>query len=237
MNLFNEGFRRDTEAAFRVAAMVRRSFALCVPFAPRSYVDESLQGIDALCTSEWDFLAQTMGRVIHSLVHSLPPDDAMRNLETGAELVPQLGADLVIPTTENLEFDVDYVPAARPAAQGAADLIRTASGVLDSGDVARRLALTALRLPDISGELPTEHGDRAPSPDLLRARQDAYLAAEDAYRWLMWRRASYLLGDDPEGVRVISTWAHIVDRALAGFGFDTGIIDRSRENLAIDRPF
>lgn len=237
MNTFEEGSRRDAEASFRVVAAVRRSFALCVPFVPRSYIDDSRQGVDALCTSEWDFLSQTMGRTVHSLVHSLPPDDAMRHLGADAELEPQLGADLVMPTTENLELDVDYVPVSRPAVSGAADLIRSAAGVLDAGDVARRLALLALRLPDLRGDLPPEHHDRAPSPHMFQARQEAYLASEDAYRWLMWRRSGYLLGDDPEGLRVVSTWAHIVDRALSGHGFDTGIIDRSQANLAIDRPF
>lgn len=237
MSLFDEDVQRDGEMPFRVAAIVRRSLAMAVPFAPRSYIDDSRQDMDALCTSEWDFVVQTVGRAVHSLAHSLPPDDAMRSLAPEDGLSPHLGADLVIPTSEDLELDIDYIPASRPAVAGADRVVREAAAADDPGEVSTWLARRALGDDATEGKLPAEHFDRAPAPVMFTARRSVYLAAEDAYRWLMWRRMSYLMGDDPEGVRVISTWAHIVDRALSGQGFDTGLADRSRDDLAIDRPF
>lgn len=207
---------------FRVAAIVRRSLAIAVPLAPRSYIDDSRRDLEELCRTDWDFVTQTIGRSLHSLVHSLPAEDAMRTLRPGEDLSPSLGYDLVIPTSDDLELDVDYLPASRPAEPGAAQLLRLSAGSVGADDV---VAALAARTPD--------GGAAAPTTDEETARQSAYLAAEDAYRWLLWRRTAYLLGEDPEGVRVVSTWAHILDRTVAGEEIDTAIIERLHEDLAI----
>lgn len=48
---------------------------------------------------------------------------------------------------------------------------------------------------------------------LYARRRATMLAAEDTYRWVLGRRYAYLMGDDPEGVWLVSVW--VVDTFIA----------------------
>lgn len=205
----NDEFEAVAASPFRVKSLVMWSHSMFLSLLSRSYREQAQQCVDVVCLTERAFFDQVAGSAAASLGSSLPPEDPFRNLGPGDPLAPVLGMDLLYPTTDDLEIDSDYAPVATDPHPKAVDIVRAASTGRDAA-IAQIAKLST---------------------------SDAIPAAEDALRWLMWRRGAYLLGEDPDGVRCIPMWAVVVDRAMSGTDFDPRVVEAAEADLAIQRPF
>lgn len=223
------------ELAFRVKALVRWGFCRTLPFVSDEYRRAAADEMDAIVLSEWEFVANSLGHILHSLSFSLPPDDRFRSIDAGTQLTPEIGMDILYPTQEDLTLDPDFVPSSTPAAANTAMLLAAAASDQDGAGAVRAIY-------DLAGG---DRFDQRPPVEEAQRRRDAVAAASDALRLLMWRRQGYLQADDPAGNRALLVWAVVIDRRLPhdrGEGavrgrFFTDVLEQQEAELAIDRMF